>query len=328
MRSDAWNSRERRSLDIVRGVTVRGDAVVERSEWGLERGRMTIADAIAECTRVTKAHSGTFYLGTRFFHGDKRRAVTVVYAVCRSGDNAVDDASDPHSGRERLDAWWSGIERAYAGEPRRGAAIEVGLAWTLERFDVPRHAFEELLLGLESDLLVPDVQTEDELMLYCRRVAGVVGFLVAPIAGYRGGQETLDQALALGQAMQLTNVLRDVGEDLAMGRCYLPAELRGRHGVDLDDLRAGRVTPGYAALIESLAERTHALYREGWRGIPKLHGAASSAVGVAALNYEAILRKLRQNGYDNLTRRAHLKPLERLALIPRAVVGAAFGGHT
>ncbi len=289
---------------------------------------MTIAEAIADCTRVTKAHSGTFYLGTRFFRGDKRSAVTVVYAVCRHGDNAVDEADDPRAGRARLAAWWAGVERAYDGVPRSDAAAEVGLAWTLERFDVPRHAFEELRLGLESDLCVPDVQTVEELMLYCRRVAGVVGFLVAPIAGYRGGQETLDQALALGQAMQLTNVLRDVGEDLAMGRCYLPADLRARHGVELDDLHRGVITAGYVDLVESLAERTHALYREGWRGIPKLHGVAASAVGVAAVNYEAILRKLRQNGYDNLTRRAHLKPLERLALIPRAVVGAAFGGHT
>ena len=289
---------------------------------------MTIDEAIADCTRVTKSHSGTFYLGTRFFRGHQRRAVTVVYAVCRHGDNAVDEASDPSAGRERLDAWWAGVERSYAGTPRSDAATEVGLAWTLERFDVPRHAFEELRLGLESDLCVPDVQTEEELMLYCRRVAGVVGFLVAPIAGYRGGQETLDQALALGQAMQLTNVLRDVGEDLAMGRCYLPADLRARHGVELDDLRRGVVSPGYVELVESLADRAHALYREGWRGIPKLRGVAASAVGVAALNYEAIVHKLRQNGYDNLTRRAHLKPIERLALIPRAVVGAAFGGHS
>ena len=289
---------------------------------------MTIEEAVAACTRVTKEHSSTFYLGSRLFRGDKRRAVTVVYAVCRAGDNAVDDAADAQAGSRRLSAWWAGVERAYAGRPRADEPTEVGLAWVLERYEVPYAAFDELRLGLASDLCVPDFQTDEELMLYCRRVAGVVGWLVVPIAGYRGGQETLDQALALGQAMQLTNVLRDVGEDLAMGRCYLPAASRERHGVALDDLRRGVITPGYVALLEELVERTHGLYREGWRGIPRLHGVAASAVGVAALNYEAILRKLRQNRYDNLTRRAYLRPLERLALIPRAVVGATFGGHS
>lgn len=287
---------------------------------------MTIDDAVDVCTRITREHSSTFYLGSRLFRGDQRRAVTIVYAVCREGDNAVDDAPDPAQGRVRLDAWWAGVERAFAGEPDAEVATELGLAWALERFDVPFQAFEELRLGLESDLAVPHVETVDELMLYCRRVAGVVGWLVAPIAGYRGGQATLDQALALGQAMQLTNVLRDVGEDLAMGRCYLPADLRRAHDVELDDLRRGVVTPGYVALLEDLVGRTQDLYREGWRGIPQLRGPARSAVAVAALNYEAILAKLRQNRYDNLTRRAYLRPIERLALIPRAVVGAAWRG--
>ncbi len=291
------------------------------------RGGMSIDEAVAACAKVTRTHSSTFYLGSRLFSGDKRRAVFVVYAVCRTGDDSVDEATDAEQGRARLRSWWQGIERAYAGRPDPECATEVGLAWVLERFDVPHSAFVELRQGLESDLQGPDLETEEELMLYCRRVAGVVGWLVAPIAGYRGGQETLDQALALGQAMQLTNVLRDVGEDLAMGRCYLPAEMRSRYGVDLAELRRNQVTPGYVALLEELSERTHALYREGWRGIPKLHGFAASAVGVAALNYEAILVKLRQNRYDNLSRRAHLRPLERLALVPRAMLGVCRGGH-
>lgn len=286
---------------------------------------MTIDDAVAACDRVTKAHSSTFYLGSRLFVGDARRAVTIVYAVCRNGDNAVDDAADAVSARARLERWWQGVERAYAGAPRLDDAAEVGLAWVLERYDVPFSAFDELYLGLETDLTSPHFASDDELMLYCRRVAGVVGFMVAPIAGYSGGQATLDRALALGQAMQLTNVLRDVGEDLRRGRCYLPADALERHGVDLEDLRSGRVTSGYVALLETYLERTHALYREGWRGIPKLRGVARAAVGVAALNYEAILGKLRQNGYDNLTCRAHLRPLERIALIPRALVGATVG---
>ncbi len=289
---------------------------------------MTVDEAIAACTDATRAHSSTFYLGSRLFHGERRSAVTVIYAACRAGDDAVDEAPSSEAARERLSAWWAGIERAYAGTPDLDDAVEVGLAWLLERFPVPKAGFDELRLGLLSDLEPADVADLDELMVYCRRVAGVVGWLVAPVCGYRGGDETLQMALALGNAMQLTNVLRDVGEDLRMGRCYLPADLRAKYGVDLDDLRAGRVTPGYVALLEELGTHANALYREGWRGIPRLYGVAALGVAVAALNYEGILRKLRQNGYDNLNRRAYLRPVERVALIPRAVVSVVAGGRS
>lgn len=290
---------------------------------------MTVDEAASYCTEITRAHSSTFYLGSRLFAPQERRAVRIVYAVCRSGDDAVDEAPSREAARQRLAQWWAQIERAYSGQIDPEAPLEVGLKWVLARYDVPKAAFSELYLGLESDLVGQRFVTLEDLMLYCRRVAGVVGWLIAPIAGYSGGQETLECALALGQAMQLTNILRDVGEDLARGRCYLPETLRRKHGVSLEALYAGQVTPGYVALLEELAERAQRLYRQGWRGIPRLHGAAKTAVAVAALNYEGILYKLRQNNYDNLTRRAHLKAYERLALIPKAVytvfTGSAIG---
>lgn len=279
---------------------------------------MTTSEAIAFCTKLTKEHSSTFYLGSRLFGPQERKAVSVIYAICRSGDDAVDEAVSAEVGQVNLSAWWASIERAYAGVASCNEPLELGLAWVLECYDVPRTAFEEVYLGLASDLEHKQPETVEDLMLYCRRVAGVVGLLVAPIAGYRGGEETLLNALALGQAMQITNILRDVGEDLALGRCYLPKELLLKHGVDLDALHRGEVSSNYIALLEELADLSHKLYRLGWQGIPKLKGVAATAVGVAALNYEAILHKLRQNGYNNLTRRAHLKTYERIALIPKA----------
>ena len=287
---------------------------------GLGRGYVTVEDAISYCSKLTKAHSSTFYLGSRLFGAHERRAVSVIYAVCRSGDDAVDEAPNSQIGRQRLYDWWASVERAFDGNIDSRNPLEVGLAWVLESYDVPKHAFEELYLGLESDLECQRLETLDELMLYCRRVAGVVGLMIAPIAGYRGGEATLQNALALGQAMQITNILRDVGEDLALGRCYLPQDLLDKHGVRLEHLEDGIVTPEYIALLEDLAELTNKLYRLGWQGIPKLKSVAGAAVGVAALNYEGILNKLRQNGYNNLTRRAYLRPIERVALIPRAVV--------
>lgn len=277
--------------------------------------------ALTYCDELTRRHSSTFYLGSRLFPAKQRQAISVIYAACRSGDDAVDEAASAQEGRERLAHWWGQIARAYAGTPQPGEPLELALTWVLTHYAVPQDAFRELYLGFLSDLEPQPFEDLEALMLYCRRVAGVVGFMVAPIAGYRGGEATLLDALALGQAMQLTNILRDVGEDLARGRCYLPRALMERHGVTLDMLREGRVTDGYRALIEELVQLARKLYRLGWRGIPKLHGSAASAVAVAALNYEGILRKVQQNGYDNLSRRAYLKPLERAALIPRALYG-------
>lgn len=252
-----------------------------------------------------------------------------VYAVCRTGDDAVDTASSPAEARARLERWWAGVERAYAGEADPSEPLEVALQWVLQRYALPLQAFEELYRGLHQDLAwevaaaegrVQTLADLDELMAYCYRVAGVVGLLVAPIAGYRGGDATLERAVALGQAMQLTNVLRDVGEDLGRGRCYLPDDLRRRHGVRLEALRRGEIHPGYRRLLEELAARAEALYREAWPGIARLRGASALAVAVAALNYHGILGKLRQNGYDNLRHRAHLRGYERLATLPRALL--------
>ena len=132
----------------------------------------TAEDAVAYCTQLTRAHSSTFYLGSRLFPPLERQAVSVVYAVCRSGDDAVDEAPSKEAAHSRLLVWQEHVERAYAGTPRPGVFLEVGLHWVLQRFDVPRSAFDELYLGLESDLSDQRFETMAELMLYCRRVAG------------------------------------------------------------------------------------------------------------------------------------------------------------
>ncbi len=287
---------------------------------GSDRERWDDRDALAYCTDLTRRHSSTFFLGSRMFTGDKRKAVRAVYAACRAGDDAVDEALDANDALLRLEAWWQSIERAYAGTPNPSSPIEVALRWTLDRYEVPQGAFDELRLGFESDLTLRCIASTDDLLLYCRRVAGVVGLMIAPIAGYDGGPETLDAAVAMGVAMQITNILRDVGEDLSRERCYLPADRMAAHGVKEEELRRGVISDGYVTLLEEFADLAEAKYREGWKGIPKLHGAAGIAVGVASLNYEGILKKLRANRYDNLSRRAFLKTFERIALIPRAAL--------
>ncbi len=285
---------------------------------------MHLSNALEHCIKLTKQHSSTFYLGSQLFSKKQRQAVSVVYAVCRSGDDAVDEVSCPDEARARLEQWWQHVDNVYSGTIDESQPLEVALAWVLESYDVPKEAFRELYQGFETDIAMPELLTQDELMLYCRRVAGVVGFMIAPISGYSGGKATLDQALALGQAMQLTNILRDVGEDFRRNRCYLPKELLEKHQIDVEALKAGHIDSNYVALLQELFDMTHKLYRKGWQGIPKLKGTGAFAVGVAALNYEGILRKVEQNHYDNLNKRAYLRTRERLLLIPRAIYSIKF----
>ena len=295
----------------------------------IQRANRSVWDeqsALAYCSDVTRRHSSTFYLGSKLFAAEKRRAVAAVYAACRAGDDAVDEAIDSADAEARLTAWWDSILRSYEGAPNPSEPMEVGLSWALDRYEIPLHAFDELRLGFESDLTLRCIANMEELLLYSRRVAGVVGLMITPIAGYEGGADTLDAATAMGEAMQITNILRDVGEDLCRERCYLPADRMAYYGVSEDHLRVGIIDGGYIGLLEELADVADALYRKGWQGIPKLHGAAGIAVGVASLNYEAILRKLRQNRYDNLSKRAHLKAHERIALIPRAAMAVWTAG--
>ncbi len=270
--------------------------------------------ALEHCKAITKHHASTFYLGSKFFPREQQYAVWAVYGACRVGDDTVDEL-EPEAAKLELEVWRNRVVNAIEGNPDDDK-VAVALSWAAAKFPIKRAPFLELYLGLKADLEKHRYETLDELMLYCRRVAGMVGFMISPISGFEGGQTTLEQALKLGMAMQLTNILRDVGEDLDRGRIYLPCELLEKHGVSESDLYERRVTRGYVNLIRELDTLARDLYREGWHGIPKLHGGARFAVALAAGAYEGILSAVERNGFDNFNHRAHLTNPQKLAMIP------------
>jgi phytoene synthase len=262
-------------------------------------------------SKIIRRHSSTFYFGSLLFRGEARKGAWAVYAACRAGDDAVDESSNRLAD---LNEWWAGIERAYAGTPREN--WELALAWALQRWDIPKHAFAEMRDGFLTDLNPVRFETMEELYTYCYRVAGTVGLMIAPIGGAEEAGH--NSAIKLGQAMQLTNCLRDVGEDLTLGRVYLPAELMRKHGVTLDDLCQGFIGPRYVGLMRELAADARKLYREGLEGLKYLK-TGREAIAMASLQYQGILDKLEQNGWDNLSRRASLSGLERVMLLPKAI---------
>ena len=260
---------------------------------------------------IIRRHSATFYYGSLLFRGEARKGAWAVYAACRIGDDAVDESDNPMCD---LNEWWAGIERAYTGIPRED--WEQGLAWALERWAIPKEAFTDMHQGFLTDLNPVRLETTAQLYHYCYQVAGTVGLMISPVGG--GAETARDAAVKLGQAMQLTNCLRDVGEDLALGRVYIPAEILQRYGISIEDSRQGSITPQYVAMMRELAREARKLYHEGLQGLCYLNNGRA-AIALAALQYQGILDKLELIGWDNLSRRASLSTYERVKLLPKAI---------
>jgi 15-cis-phytoene synthase len=278
-------------------------------EWPPQPPHVT-AEAYAECERIIRRHSKSFYFSSQFLSPETRRAVRALYAFCRTTDDTVDMADgDP---ARALAAW---VRQARATAP--GSDNPVLVAWhdTRTRYGLPRTLVDELLAGVAMDLTISRYESFADLWLYCYRVASVVGLLVMGITGHRQGAEPY--AIKLGVALQLTNILRDVGEDAARGRVYLPEDELARFGLSAEEVMLGVYDERFRALMQFQVARTQRLYDESWPGIALLNEESRFAIGAAARVYRGILDKLVSNNYDAYTRRAHLKLREKVGRLPR-----------
>lgn len=261
-------------------------------------------------TRITKEYSKSFYFSSLMLPAAKRQAVHALYAFCRLSDNIVDAAHA--DAREQLGAW-----RVQAFRPVNEQREHVLLAWadTRERFGVPRHYAEELLDGMEMDLTIPVYETWPQLERYCYCVASTVGLMSMHITGY-ADPRARDYAIKLGVALQLTNILRDVGEDATRGRVYLPRQDIEQFGLTYADFCHGTVDVRFKALMEFEIVRAERLYDEAWAGIALLSPDSRLSVATAAVVYRGILDQIRQIDYDVYARRAHLGLWGKLARLP------------
>jgi phytoene synthase len=275
-----------------------------------------IERAYAYCRQTTRTHAKSFYFCAHFLPREKRRAIYAVYALCRH----VDDAVDAHGVRGERDAqaavehWRAQLDAVY----REGRATSpVLLAWRdmLTRFRIPQELPLELMRGVLMDTQIKRYEAWADLRLYCYRVASVVGLMSSEIFGYREPQ-TLYYAEQLGLAMQLTNILRDVGEDARMGRIYLPQDELRRFDYSEEDLLRGKLTEAFFALMSFEISRARSLYREAEQGIPLLERDTRFTVLLAARLYARILDEIERNGYDVYTRRAHLSLVAKLRAAP------------
>jgi 15-cis-phytoene synthase len=263
-----------------------------------ERARSYIA-----CRDIVKRNSKTFYLSSLFLNPERKRAVWAVYAFCRTADDIVDRMAPAPERLAALDAWERRLFDAYRGVADEPVFTAFGDA--ARRFSIPIEPALDLLRGARLDVTVDRYETYAALRDYCYLVASTVGLLVMPILGTIS-PEADDYGIELGRAMQMTNILRDVGEDARMGRIYVPAEDLLRFGCDESAILAGVLDERFVALMRFEIERVRALYRDAEPGIALLAPESRYTVRLALALYRGILDRIERNGYDVFRRRAHV----------------------
>jgi 15-cis-phytoene synthase len=263
-----------------------------------------------EYCRQKAAQSGSsFYYSFRFLPPPRRRAIIALYAFCREVDDVVDETGDPGVAQAKL-AWWrQEIARVYAGAPQHPVAR--ALQSVVREFALPEAELQTIIDGMAMDLTQNRYLDCATLELYCHRVAGVVGLLSAAIFGYQDAG-TKVYARELGIALQLTNVIRDVGEDARRGRIYLPQDEMQRFGVGSAAILRCEYSDAFRALMKFQAERAQQRYDVALRALPAIDRKAQRAGLVMAAIYRTLLFEIARDGFQVLDRRTSLTPLRKL----------------
>lgn len=282
-----------------------------------------LRQAYTYCREITREYAKTFYMATRFLPNQKQRSIFAIYALCRYVDDLVDEAEDlihdkqitPADTRELLGQWKDKLRRTYEGE-QFNDPILLAFSDVLRQYHIPISLPFELMDGVCMDLTKNRYQNFEELYDYSYKVASVVGLMVSEVFGYSKPEAT-SHAVSLGIGMQLTNILRDIGEDLQRDRIYLPEDELAQFGISEADLFAHKIDDKFIAFMEFQLRRAESYYEDADRGIPMLSADSRYPVGMARLNYSRILKRIRENEYQVFTRRAYLSTTEKLSMLPR-----------
>jgi 15-cis-phytoene synthase len=287
-----------------------------------------LEEAYELCRQVTAEYAKTFYLGTRLMSAEKRRAIWAIYVWCRRTDELVDGAQAATTTDATLDHWERNLESIFSGYPVDDA--DVALVDTLERFPIDIQPFRDMIAGQRMDLYRSRYETFEELELYCYRVAGTVGLMSTSVMGIdtslgsapwsraQPQPNPAPEAIALGIANQLTNILRDVGEDARRGRIYLPLEDLERFNYTEKDLIKGVVDDRWRSIMRFQIQRARKFYAEAEKGISQLSPDARFPVWSALLLYSQILDAIERNQYDVFRKRAFVPKWQKFLSLPIA----------
>lgn len=295
----------------------------------IQRDQANLKRAYEYCRRVTRDHAKSFYFAAKFLPRHKQLPIYALYALCRHVDDEIDEAEvkSETEAIEAVERWKQKLNDVYAGNQLAGnedplhlthSSQLVMLAWKdlLKTYKIPQNLPLELMKGVLMDTHINRYETFDELYVYCYRVASTVGLMSSEIFGYQN-PETLRYAEALGIAMQMTNVLRDVKEDAAMNRIYLPQEDLRKFGVTEKQIFENKFNENFARLMKFEINRAREFYRQSEQGIPLLEKDTRFTVLLASRIYARILDEIERQNYDVFSRRAHTTARQKVFLIPK-----------
>jgi phytoene synthase len=275
-------------------------------------GDASLQKAYKQAGIITAEHSKSFHFASGLLPEEKRSAVRALYAFCRTVDDIVDEVESKKDRDFELNYWREIVQTASSPTDDLVAA-----AWadTLTRYHIPRHYALQLIDGVARDLSQTRYQTFDDLATYCYGVASTVGLMSMYIVGFKS-LEAIPYAIKLGVALQMTNILRDVGEDYRNGRLYLPREELVFYGIQESDIAKGRVTDNWRQFMKFQIDRTRELYKDSWEGVKMLEREGQLAIGAASTFYSGILNDIEKHDYDVFSRRASLSALGKVSRIP------------
>ncbi len=276
-------------------------------------------DGFREARERTRLGSRSFYFASHLLDGQRRAGAYALYAFLREADDAADAPGSSDDRSARVARVRSSLDRAFAGRP--ASALEHALASAVQTFALPREPLEELVAAVGAEVVRVRVATWSELARYCHSVASTVGLAMAPLLGAPRGYEA--EAAALGQAMQLTNILRDVREDVLNDRVYLPAEALRAHGLTESELVLGKFDDRWRALANEVAARADSAYDAAEPGILAIAPWRSrTTVRLMRASYREILREIERRNFDVFTERVVISSARKLWLAARVLAGA------
>ena len=285
------------------------------------------------CESVTKTHAKSFYFAAKFLPKHKQKPIYALYALCRHVDDEVDEAefSNEQEAVEAVESWRQNLLQVYEvqslnDENSRLSTLDsrlVLLAWQdlLKTYKIPQNLPLELMQGVVQDTHIKRYETFDELYVYCYRVASTVGLMASEIFGYTD-EKTLEYAEALGIAMQLTNILRDVKEDAAMNRIYLPHEDLHKFNVSEEQIFGGEYNENFVELMKFQISRAKNYYMTAEKGIALLEKDTRFTVLLAARIYAKILDKIEKQNYNVFLSRAHTTMTQKMFSVPKIWLAA------
>ncbi len=277
----------------------------------LQAGNVDQDEGYRACAVITKNASTNFYNSFRILSPEKRRSIYVIYAFCRICDDAADSGLDTERSTDILDKIEADLRDAYSGNPTNG--IWKALEHTSHRFNIPLEPLEEIIKGCRMDTIHSRYELFEDLLVYCRRVAGAVGLVCTEVFGYEDPQ-ALQYASTLGVGMQLTNIARDMGEDASLGRIYIPLKELEEFKCSEEDILDKKATRNTRELTCFQVRRAYETLQRGSQLMPLLDARPRLCPEAMVQTYKALLKQIEKTGFDSLTKKVELTRVSKTML--------------